>query len=49
MRCKDLLNKEIEDVIRKESISAASAVCELVPAALGEQIGDYAALATAID
>lgn len=49
MRCEDLLKREMEHVIKKESIRGSIAACEVVPAALGEQIGDYAALATALN
>ena len=35
------------EVIRKEALPLAAKVCEVVPAALGEAIGDYAALSIA--
>ena len=35
------------DVIQKEALPLAAKVCEVVPAALGEAIGDYAALSIA--
>lgn len=47
-RCRDLLWKTAEEEIRKECLAASAAVCEVVPAALGEAIGDYAALAAAV-
>ncbi len=34
--------------IEKEALGISSAVCKVVPAALGEEIGDYAAVATAL-
>lgn len=37
------------EVIRREALPGAVAVCEIVPAGLGEQIGDYAALSVAAD
>lgn len=46
-RCHDLLWERTAAVIRQEALPASSAVCEVVPAALGESIGDYAALAVA--
>ena len=48
-RCKDLLWPHAENVIRAEALGASAAVCKVVPAALGEQIGDYAALAVAAE
>ena len=35
-------------VIDKEALSVAAECCKVVPAKLGEQIGDYAAIATAL-
>ncbi len=48
MRSAHLLREEMERVIAEEALPYASAVCEIVPAGLGEQIGDYAALAVAV-
>lgn len=48
-RCKDLLWPHAENVICAEALGASAAVCKVVPAALGEQIGDYAALAVAAE
>lgn len=42
-----LLRDTMEKVIRRESLAAAQNVCEVVPAMLEENIGDYAALAVA--
>ncbi len=47
-RAHDLLWPEAERVIARESLSHARAVCRVVPASLGEQIGDYAALSVAV-
>ena len=33
--------------IRKEALAGAVAVCKVIPAALGEAIGDYASLSIA--
>jgi glucokinase len=38
----------IEEVLKKEAIPAALEVCRIVPAELGDFIGDYAALCVAI-
>ena len=37
-----------KEVIEKEALKPASEVCEIVPAALGDQLGDYASLCVAI-
>ena len=46
-RCTDLLLQDCENVIRQEALSPAARVCRVLPAGLGERIGDYAALAVA--
>lgn len=45
--CTDLLLPGCEGVIRQEALAPSAGVCRVLPAALGEQIGDYAALAIA--
>ena len=47
-RSKDLLWKTAKEEIKKEALIPSANCCKVVPAALGEQIGDYAAIATAI-
>ncbi len=47
-RSENLLREGAMRVIEKEALSLAASCCEVVPAQLGEQIGDYAALATAL-
>lgn len=47
-RSRDLIWPAAEQVIQQEALSLCAACCEVVPAALGENIGDYAAIATAI-
>ena len=42
-----LLRDAMEEVIRKECLTAARDICQIVPAQLEENIGDYAALAVA--
>ena len=44
-RAQDLLREPMENVLKREALSHSLARCEIVPAALGEEIGDYAALA----
>jgi glucokinase len=47
VRLGDLLFDPARRVIEKEAIPGAASVCEIVPAKLGEAIGDYAALCVA--
>ena len=47
-RSKDLIWEHAKKVIEKEALRVSAGVCEVVPAALGEQIGDYAALGVAL-
>ena len=47
MRAAALLEPHMNAVIRAEALPAASTACRIVPAGLGEQIGDYAALSVA--
>ncbi len=46
-RSRDLMEKVIHEVIKKEALHDAYADCRIVPAGLGEAIGDYAALSLA--
>jgi glucokinase len=46
-RCHDLFAPIIEKIINKEALGISANVCEVVPAELGEKIGDMAALAVA--
>lgn len=48
-RCEDLLYPTMIEVMQRESLSHSLSVCEIVPAKLGEEIGDYAALAVATE
>jgi glucokinase len=43
-----LFEKTCNQVIEKEAIPAAVEVCKIVPAALGDQVGDYASLSVAM-
>ncbi len=47
-RQESLLRPAMEAVIAREALLPAVKCCQVVPAALGEQIGDYAAVATAL-
>ncbi len=47
-RNETLLRPHMERVLKKEAIPAALEVCRIVPAQLGESIGDYAALSVAM-
>lgn len=47
-RARDLLWDSTRQVIEKEALAASAGCCQVVPAGLGENIGDYAAIATAI-
>ena len=44
MRAAALLRSAMQESLREEALENALSVCRIVPAALGEQIGDYAAL-----
>jgi glucokinase len=46
-RREHLLWKAADEVIQREALALSRSVCRVLPAALGEQIGDYAALAVA--
>ena len=46
-RNEKLFYDEMMKVIREEALAGAVAVCKVVPAALGEAIGDYASLSIA--
>ncbi len=47
-RSENLLRESAMRVIKSEALPQSAACCELVAASLGEQIGDYAAIATAL-
>ncbi|MDO5311277.1 MAG: ROK family protein [Clostridia bacterium] len=46
-RSEELLRDKMERVINAETLSYAREVCEIVPAQLGDSIGDWAAIAVA--
>ncbi len=47
-RNEKMLKPKIEAVLKKEAIPEALEVCKILPAKLGEKIGDYAALCVAL-
>ncbi len=47
VRCEELIRPAMERAMQRECLPAALAVCSVVPAVLGEQIGDIAALTVA--
>lgn len=47
-RSENLLREGMEKIINKEALPQAVKCCKIVPAALGEKIGDYAAIAAAL-
>ncbi len=46
-RNEDMMRPFVEEVLSREALPLANKVCRVVPAALGESIGDYAALSVA--
>lgn len=44
-----MMKPVMEEVISREALGLSGKVCRIVPAALGEKIGDYAALSVAAD
>ncbi len=48
VRLGDMLFDPAREVIVREAVPGAAEVCEIVPASLGESIGDYAALCVAL-
>ena len=47
-RSEELLRETMDAAIRREALSVAAAHCRVLPAALGESLGDYAALSIAL-
>ena len=47
-RSKDLFFEYTKEVIEKEALAVSFGVCEILPAKLGESIGDYAAIGVAL-
>jgi glucokinase len=47
-RCRQFIEPACLEIIRQEALEPSRAVCSIVPAALGEEIGDYASLSVAM-
>lgn len=47
-RCEDLFREEMEKTLRQEALACSVGDCAIVPAGLGETVGDYAALCVAV-
>lgn len=47
-RCRQFIEPACLKVIRREALAPAARVCKVVPAALGEAVGDYASLCVAM-
>jgi glucokinase len=47
-RCRQFIEPACFEVIKREALEPARAVCRIVPAALGELVGDYASLSVAM-
>ena len=48
-RCENLLAPKMNEVLSREALAPSLEVCRVVPAALGDRIGDVAALSVAIN
>lgn len=48
-RCEDLLRAPMERALEREALSFSKEICKVMPAMLGESIGDAAALAVAME
>jgi glucokinase len=47
-RCRKFIEPACLEVVAREALEPASAVCSIVPAELGEMVGDYASLSVAM-
>ena len=47
LRQENILRGPMEEMIRKEALPFSERICQIVPAGLGEELGDYAALSVA--
>ncbi len=47
-RCRQFIEPACLKVIEQEALAPAAAICSIVPAALGEEVGDYASLSVAM-
>lgn len=46
-RCEELMRSTVMETVQAEALSSAASCCQIVPAGLGEEIGDYGAIAVA--
>ena len=47
-RCREFIQPAAEEILRKEALTSSYHVCEILPAGLGEKIGDIASLCVAM-
>lgn len=48
-RSRELLEPEMQRVLKREALSESLGACEILPAELGDKIGDYAAISVAME
>jgi glucokinase len=48
-RSEELLREHMERYLNRESLALSNSVCRVLPAKLGDSIGDYAALSVAFE
>ena len=48
-RCKEFLGPYADSIIQREALEASRKVCSVIPAELGEALGDYASLGVAMN
>lgn len=49
VRAEKLIRPHMEKILNKEALASARSVCRILPAALGDSVGDIAAVAVALD
>jgi len=47
-RCRQFIEPACLEIVRKEALEPARVVCSIVPASLGEEVGDFASLSVAM-
>ena len=48
-RCENLIRPHMEEVIKREALTHSYEMCRILPAQLGEAVGDFAALSVALE
>lgn len=48
VRCRQFIEPACQEQIKREALEPSGAVCKILPAALGEKVGDYASLSVAM-